>query len=535
MDRSSQRGRTVLVVPLVIALSAVLGGYLGPPVEGAADKGADDISASVSSFSRVFSVVEQNFADPLDHDEAIYKGAIVGMLRTLDPHSAFFDPRAFQLLREDQKGHYFGVGMSIGPSRTVSGRTIVLTPFPGSPAYRAGIRPGDAILAVNGKSADNLRLDEIADLLKGPKGTTVKVSIGREGSDHPLVFDLTRDEIPRKSVQDAFWLKPGIAYVGISQFNENTSREVEEAFRRLGEHKIGGLILDLRSNPGGLLNEGVIVADRFLRKGQVIVSHRGRISAEKPYTARQGGGGRDYPIVAMVDRISASAAEIVAGALQDHDRGWIFGERTFGKGLVQTVYPLREGTGLALTTAHYYTPSGRLIQRDYSQTSFLAYYYPNKDTDPTNSLDVKMTDAGRTVYGGGGITPDEKYTTPQLNRFQSLLLRRFAFSGFTAKYFGTHEVKLTKDWAPDHSLVNEFHGYLLEHKYEFTESDFALNHDWIRQSVRREFFLSGFSVDEAIRLSIETDPAVAKAMESLPKAKALLENAKKVIAQRVAK
>jgi carboxyl-terminal processing protease len=310
---------------------------------------------------------------------------------------------------------------------------------------------------------------------------------------------------------------------------------MEEAFRRLGEHNVRGLILGLRNNPGGLLNEGVIVADRFLRKGQVIVSHRGRISAEKPYTSRQGSGNRDYPIVVMVDGSSASAAEIVAGALQDHDRGWVFGERTFGKGLVQTVYPLREGTGLALTTAHYYTPSGRLIQRDYSQKSFLAYYYPNKDTDPSNSLDVKMTDAGRTVYGGGGITPDEKYSAPKLNRFQSLLLRRFAFSSFTAKYFGTRQVKLTKDWAPDHNLVNEFHSYLLDHKYEFTESDFALSHDWIRQSLRREFFLSGFSVDEAIRLSIETDPAVAKAMDSLPKAKALLENAKKVIAQRVAR
>ncbi len=535
MKRVSQRGRSVLLMPLVIALSALLGGYFGPSLEGAAEPAADDVKASVSTFSRVLSVVEQNYADPLNHERAIYNGAIPGMLRTLDPHSSFLDPRYFQIMREEQRGHYFGVGMQIGLSRSGSGRTIVLLPFPGSPAYRAGIRPGDTILAVDEKPTDNLRMDEIADLLKGPKGTRVQVTIGREGADKPLVFDLTRDEIPRRSVQDAFWLKPGIAYLGITQFNENTSREVEEAFRRLGEHNVKGLILDLRNNPGGLLNEGVAVADRFLRKGQSIVSHRGRISSEKPYAAKQGNAGRDYPIVVMVDHQSASASEIVAGALQDHDRALIFGERTFGKGLVQTVYPLREGTGLALTTAHYYTPSGRLIQRDYSHSSFLDYYFARKETDPRNSNDVKMTDAGRTVYGGGGITPDEKYSPPKLDRFQNLLDRRSAFFNFTSRYFGTHEIKLAKDWEPDHNLLNEFHRYLLEAKYEFTEAQFAQQHDWIQRQLRREFFLSAFSVDDAMRLVIETDPAVAKAIDSLPKAKALLETAKKVIAQRVGK
>jgi len=527
--------RAVLLVPLIIALSALLGGYFGPVLEGAAEPAPDDVKASVSTFTRVLSAVEQNYAEQLNHERAIYNGAIPGMLRTLDPHSSFLDPRYFQLMREEQRGHYFGVGMQIGLSRSGSGRTMVLMPFPGSPAYHAGIRPGDIILAVDDKPTDNLRMDEIADLLKGPKGTRVKVTLGREGADKPLVFDLTRDEIPRRSVHDAFWLKPGIAYLGISQFNENTSREVEEAFRRLGEHNIKGLILDLRNNPGGLLNEGVAVADRFLRKGQSIVSHRGRVSSEKPYTAKQGNGGRDYPIVVMVDGQSASAAEIVAGALQDHDRGWIFGETTFGKGLVQTVYPLREGTGLALTTAHYYTPSGRLIQRDYSQTSLLDYYFARKAADPKNALDVKMTDGGRTVYGGGGIKPDEPYSAPKLDRFQALLYRHSAFFNFTSRYFGTHEVKLAKSWEPDHNLLEEFHRYLLEEKYEFTEAQFAQQQDWIKQQLRREFFLSGFSIDEAVRLTIETDPAVAKAIESLPKAKALLESAKKVIAQRVGK
>src|SRR5581483_6831345 len=224
--------------------------------------------------------------------------------------------------------------------------------------------------------------------------------------------------------------------------------------------------------PGGLLNEGVAVADKFLAKGQVIVSHKGRSSAEKVYKAQHGNGGRDYPIVVLVNHLSASAAEIVSGALQDHDRALILGETTFGKGLVQTVYPLIENTGLALTTYRYYTPSGRLIQRDYTNVSFFDYYYRN-NTETRNDKDVKMTDSGRTVYGGGGITPDEKYTAPKLDTFQSQLLRKYAFFNFTKWYFGTHSSKLPEGWAPDAAVLNEFHDWLLKQDIEFSEADFT--------------------------------------------------------------
>jgi carboxyl-terminal processing protease len=529
----ARRQRSFFVFPLVIALCSLLGGMYGPTLGSAsAASSEDDMKASVRAFTRVFTLVEQHAAEKPTPDKSIYKGAIPGMLRMLDPHSSFFDPRDFQLLREDQKGHYYGVGMQIG-SR--SGKTMVSFPFPGSPAYKAGIRPGDIIQAVDDKPTDNLSLTEVADLLKGPRGTHVKVTIGREGSDKPLTFQLTRDEIPRKSVQDVFWIKPGIAYLDIDQFNENTSREMQDGLRRLGEQSMQGLILDLRGNPGGLLNEGVAVADHFLRKGQTIVSHRGRASTEKPYVAKQGNAGRDYPIVVLVDRSSASAAEIVAGALQDHDRAWIMGETTFGKGLVQTVYPLSENTGLALTTAHYYTPSNRLIQRDYSNISFVDYYYGRKNNENKKTTDVKMTDSGRTVYGGGGITPDEKWEAPKLGRFQSEVMRKFAFFDFTSRYLGTHDAKLPKGWQPDQVILNEFHQYLLTTGVTFTEAEFAENNDWIKDQLRRQIYLSAFSIDEARRLTIETDPEVAKAIESLPKAKALLETAKKVVAQRVTK
>lgn len=527
----AHKRRSLLSLLFVIALCSLLGGLYGPRVEVASAANEDDIRNSLKVFTKVYNTVEENFADPVTPDKAVYKGAIPGMLRTLDPHSNFFDPRDFQLLREDQKGHYYGVGMTVAERNR---KTIVIMPFTGSPAYKAGIRPGDVIMTVNDKPTDNLTTTEVADLLKGPRGTQVQIVIAREGNDKPITFNVIRDEISRKSVQDAIWLKPGIAYMNIESFNETTSPEVEENLKRLGENNIKGLVLDLRDNPGGLLNEGVAVADRFLRKGQAVVSHHGRASAEKTYVARHGNGNHDYPIVVLVNRFSASAAEIVSGALQDHDRAWILGENTFGKGLVQTVFPLQENTGLALTTAKYYTPSGRLIQRDYSHTSFFDYYN-HKDLDSKNMMDVKMTDGGRTVYGGGGISPDEKYTIPKFNHFQVQLLSKFAFFNFSKRYFGGHDAKLPANWAPDQNILNDFHAFLLKEGFQFTEGEFAENNDWIKRYLRKEMYITAFSADEARRITVETDPMVEKAVDSMPRAKALLESAKRVIVQRLSK
>jgi carboxyl-terminal processing protease len=527
----AQKRRSVLVFFSTIAICAVLGGVYGPRVEVASAASDDDSTkSSIKAFTKAYSLVEENFADPVNPDKAVYKGAIPGMLRTLDPHSNFFDPHDFQILREDQKGHYYGVGMTVQPR---NGKTIVLAPFNGSPAYKAGIRPGDVIIEVNDKKTDNLSTTEVADMLKGPRGTPVQIVIAREGMDKPLTFNVIRDEISRKSVNDAMWVKPGIAYVDVDQFNENTGKELEEALAKLGENNIKGLILDLRENPGGLLNEGVAVADHFLQKGQTIVSHRGRASAEKTYTARHGNNGRDYPIVVLVNRYSASAAEIVAGALQDHDRAWVLGDNTFGKGLVQTVYPLIENAGLALTTAKYYTPSGRLIQRDYSNISFFDYYY-RKDTATRNMQDVKMTDSGRTVYGGGGIAPDEQLV-PKFDNFQTDLVRKYAFFNFTKHYFGNREAKLPKGWVPDEIILTEFHDFLLEQGFKFTEAEFTLNHEWIKQALQREMYITAFSIDESRRVAVETDPMIEKAVDAMPKAKALLENARRIVAQRMAK
>src|SRR3989440_10154051 len=360
--------------------------------------GDSDVKDSLKQFTDVYSLIEDNYAEPVNPDKAIYNGAIPGMLHALDPHSNFFDPKSYALMREDQRGKYYGVGMTVGPRNN---KVIVIFPFVGTPAYKAGIHPGDVISAVDGKPTDNMTTGDVANLLKGPKGTTVHITILREGTDKPLEFAVVRDEIPRYSVDLHFLIRPGIGYMHVTGFNETTEHEVADALDKMGDLK--GLILDLRQNPGGLLNEGVGVADKFLRKGQLIVSHHGRSSPEKRYVAAHGNGGKEYPLVVLVNRGTASAAEIVSGAIQDHDRGLVVGEITFGKGLVQTVYPLSENTGLALTTAKYYTPSGRLIQRDYSNVSLYDYYYNRENEENSaNNHEVKVTDSGRTVYGGGG-------------------------------------------------------------------------------------------------------------------------------------
>jgi carboxyl-terminal processing protease len=290
-------------------------------------------------------------------------------------------------------------------------------------------------------------------------------------------------------------------------------------------------VLDLRGNPGGLLNEAVDVADRFLRKGQTVVSHHGRASAERTLTARNGNRGRNYPIVVLVNRLSASAAEIVAGALQDHDRAWILGETTFGKGLVQTVIALRDSTGLALTTAHFYTPSGRLIQRTYSGKTLYDYYF-HQDGNPRDLNDVKMTDSGRTVYGGGGITPDEDFAAPKPDALEALLFRIGLFE-FARGYFAAHPPALAPGWLPDDAVFRQLHDFLLRRQYRFEESQFEEDRAWIRRYLAKEMYIHAFNVDESDRVFAMTDPEVERAVDAMPRAATLVEAARKIVVQRM--
>jgi carboxyl-terminal processing protease len=526
MASSSRRSLTAVV--FVLGLFGLFGMLFAQKISPPGTPSSDsDVRDSFKQFTEVYEAVEENYADAVNPDKAIYDGAIPTMLHQLDPHSNFFDPKSYSALREEQRGKYYGVGMTVGPRNN---KVIVIAPFVGTPAYRAGIRPGDIIAAVDGKATDNMTTSDVADLLKGPRGTTVRITMLREGSDHPLEFSVVRDEIPRYSVDLHFMIKPGIGYLHVSGFQETTEHEVAEALDQMGDLK--GLVLDLRQNPGGLLSEGVGVADKFLKKGQLIVSHHGRSSPEKRYTAARGNGGKDYPLVVLVNRGTASAAEIVAGAIQDHDRGLIVGETTFGKGLVQTVYPLAENTGLALTTAKYYTPSGRLIQRDYSNLSLYDYYYNRENEDNNANKEVKLTDGGRTVYGGGGITPDVKLPPYKSNKFQETLLQHYALFNFAKKYANAH--KVAQSFEVDDAILQEFRKFLDQEKITFTEAELLENNDWLRSNIKSEIFIDSFGQEEGLKVRAQTDPEIVKALELMPQARALADNARKVIAERAA-
>jgi carboxyl-terminal processing protease len=375
-------------------------------------------------------------------------------------------------------------------------------------------------------------------MLKGPKGTVVKIVVSREGYPEQLTFTVTRDEIPRHSVDIAFLLKPGIGYIRLSGFNETTDREIAESLRQLNASSLDGLILDMRGNPGGLLNEAVAVGDMFLDKNQLIVSHHGRTSPERRYTAIRGNQGVTVPLVILVNNNSASATEIVAGAVQDHDRGLVVGETTFGKGLVQTVTPLSENTGLALTTARYYTPSGRLIQRDYKSVSLYEYHYERKV--PDHPTEVKLTDSGRQVTGGGGISPDISVPAPKLTKFEQLLYRNDVFypaetgvGGFTRYYLGT-KPPISKDFEVDDSVMRAFRGYLSKHNVRYTEPEMAETGEWIKRKIKQEVFMSSFGQQEGFKVLLESDPQVQKAVDAIPEARALYQTAKRITAQRTA-
>jgi carboxyl-terminal processing protease len=523
---SRSTSRSLTAIAFVLVLFGLLGMLFAQRISPASAPSSDsDVRDSLKQFTEVFEKVEENYADPVNADKAIYNGAIPSMLHQLDPHSNFFDPKSYSALREEQRGKYYGVGMTVGPRNN---KVIVIAPFVGTPAYRAGIRPGDIIAAIDGKATDNMSTSDVADLLKGPKGTTVRITMLREGSEHPLEFAVIRDEIPRYSVDLHFMIKPGIGYLHVSGFQETTEHEVAEALDKMGDLK--GLVLDLRQNPGGLLSEGVGVADKFLKKGQLIVSHHGRSSPEKRYVAPHGNGGRDYPLVVLVNRGTASAAEIVAGAIQDHDRGLIAGEVTFGKGLVQTVYPLAENTGLALTTARYYTPSGRLIQRDYSNLSLYDYYYNRESEEKNANHEVKLTDGGRTVYGGGGITPDVKLAPFKSNKFQDSLLQHYAIFNFAKHYTISH--KITQNFEVDDAVLLEFRKFMDSEKVPYTEAELIESNDWLRSNIKSELFVDAFGQEEGLKVRAETDPDVIKALDLMPQARALADNARKVVAER---
>jgi carboxyl-terminal processing protease len=524
--------RTLFSLVVFFTLCALGGMILSQQVGAQSASDESSFRDSLKTFSAVYSIVATNYAEPLTGNmpsKVIFDGAIPEMLHTLDPHSSFYDPQAYARMQEEQTGRYYGVGMLI--VQQPDGQVAVVHPIEGGPAFKAGVRPGDIIDSIDGKSTKGMTTDQVATLLKGERGTAVTVKMTRVGSSAPLTFQLTRDEIPNNSIDLAYYIRPGIGYVHIIQFTETTGREFDDAIDNFGPD-LKGLVLDLRGNPGGVLVDAVQVCDRVLQRGQIIVSQRGRAYPEQVYRATHGNGRKDFPIVVLVNRGTASAAEIVTGALQDHDRALIAGETTFGKGLVQTVYNLDDKTGLALTTYHYYTPSGRLIQRNYNGVSLYDYYYDiGQNTDQKNR-EVKLTDSGRTVYGGGGITPDVHLEPPTSTPFQDALLDHDVFQGFTEHYLANQTV--ARDFVVNDAVLNDFKKYLATQSIDYTPQAFSKNLDWVKVSIKSSFFQTAFGYTAGLRVRADWDPEIQQGIALLPQAAQLEQHAVKVDAEKEA-
>ena len=417
-----RRYRPLPVVVFAIALSALVGGFFGKNALATDDK----IPEHYKTFTAALSAIEANYVDKVESDHLVYS-AIRGMLGTLDPHSSFFDPREYAQMRERQEGRYYGIGIQDRRGRRRHHGDHACSK--GRRRTRRGLRRGDIIARIGGEDAKGWTTEQAMAKLRGPKGTNVEIEIKRRGYEQPIPIELTRDEVYIPTVPAYFMIDATTGYIRLQDFGENTDRDVKHALHELASKGMRRLLLDIRGNPGGPLDQAIKVSNEFLPKGKMIVYTRGRVpNSDQDYRATEDSEFTDIPIVMLANRNSASASEIVTGALQDHDRAYIVGETTFGKALVQSIYRISGGAGLALTTAHYYTPSGRLIQRPWDATfdEYLSYSLKDQDVEPPhNASDLKRTDSGRPVYSGGGIEPDKRDRRPD-RRLQPDALRPHA-------------------------------------------------------------------------------------------------------------
>ena len=524
------RNRFGTILLTVIVVTALLGGWLGDRVSARSPL-AGNIERLLKTFTVTLAAVEQHYVHP-DYTHQLIESAIRGMLRTLDPHSSLFTRVDYSRLQEEQRGSYYGLGITIRAESPGSGRVVVVEPPSiGTPAYKAGIQAGDVISKIEGKPIDDWDLnEEVIPNLKGPKGTKVNISIERAGEIEPLDLVVIRDEIPLYTIRYSFYLRPQIGYIKINKFSETTGKELEDAFKNLDEQHLKGLVLDLRDNPGGALSQALAVSDRFLEKRQLIVSTRGRAGEGREFRVREGAKFK-YPMIVLINQASASASEIVAGALQDHDRALIVGETSFGKALVQTIYPLQGNLGLALTTGKYYTPSNRLIQRRYSD-SFYDYYYAREQSDE-KSDQKHQTGAGRSVFGGGGITPDEEIVRKAVTRLGRLLDRNNLFVEFATKltngeiksdvryWYSSQELSsyssgdlrsLINETEITESTIKEFKIFSRSKGVEYTDASFEDSREWISNRLKQQIFLRLFGDREAFRVSLEGDSQVQRAI-----------------------
>ncbi len=532
--RSTNKWTFSLTLLVAIAGATLLGGLYGNALFGAPAQNNGELQKRLREYTDLLSAVTNNSSEELGSDKFVY-ASIDGMLRSLDPHTSFLEPKEYSDMQDRQKGTFYGLGILVTKRND---QVTVITPLEGTPAARLGVRAGDVIAEVEGVSTDDLALDDVVKRLKGPKGTTVHIKIRRVGMKEAIPLTIVRAAIPTNSISNVLMIRPGIGYIRIKDFTSTTVRELDEAIEKLEDLGMQKLVLDLRGNPGGLLDAAVGVSDHFLEKGQMIVYTKGRTpDSMQEYTAPGKHVKFDRPMVVLVNRGSASASEIVAGAIQDHDRGLVVGETSWGKGLVQSVFTLQYGAGLALTTSKYYTPAGRNIQRDYSS---VYDYYMADEADSSTELPLAQreqfkTATGRVVYGGGGITPDHIVKQPQLSRTTQLLEVRSTIFNYAVE-FAAKQPELTKELQITPAMVEDFVRYAIE-KEIAPAADVraalakAEDRNYIERALKAEIVAAKFGFDASYPYRLQGDAQVEKALELFPEAQKLAVNAADVRAQ----
>lgn len=531
-----RRFRSVSVVVFAVAVSALVGGLFGSRALAVDERR----SIHDQTFTAALSAIQSSYPSEVDADRLVY-GAIRGMLGTLDPHSSFFDPREYAQMRERQEGRYYGLGISIA---AVDGQIMAQDIFEGSPAYKQGVRRGDAIMKIDGEEAKGWTTDQAMKKLRGQKGTTVRIEIRRRGYEQLIPLEVTRDEVHILTVPAHFMLDQNTGYVQMRDFGENTDREVNAALRDLTKKGMKRLLLDIRGNPGGPLDQAIKVTNEFLPRGKMIVYTRGRVSnSDQDYRSADDGDFTGIPIVVLINRSSASASEIVSGALQDHDRAYLVGETTFGKALVQSVYKIAGSAGLALTTAHYYTPSDRLIQRpwDASFDEYLSYAAKEQDASkPHSPSDLRRTEGGRPVYSGGGIEPDRHIAGPtegfNPTTLGRILWARQAFANYALKYTAEGDARVAQtatgrktiksNFTVDSAMLADFREYLKAERFKIDEAAFTKDSAFITAMVRYEIDRALFGVSEARRHLLDVDPQAQLALTLFGEAQKLIGLAK---------
>ncbi len=471
----------------------------------------------LQAYAAVLSLVESGYADPADLNRAIAR-SIQRMLSRLDPHSSFFDPKTFGELRAYQGGNYSGIGTRVAP---VDGKMMVLSTTAGSPAEESGIRPGDIILSVDGISTRDRPGAEVVRLLRGPRDTRVEVLIERSGVDRPLGLQVRREEIPEPSLPLGYAILPGVVYLQMVGFTATTEDEVDRALKPF-QPDLQGLVLDLRDNMGGNLQSAIGVADRFLDLNQVILVTKGRLpDSNARYVATRGHDREPVPLVVLINRRTASAAEILAGAIQDAGRGVVVGENSFGKGLVQTIFSLSGGNGLSLTTAKWFTPNGRTIQRNYKNRSLLEYLKLMERLESGRSPATPPMDSSSEEAGEGGIFPDVWAGSVAMTSFQKRLLSRHLLFAFAREFKARYPV-LASTAIVSPLVLEEFHDFLAARELIRSDSEFQDHLPFIQRSLRSQLLLLSLQPKESRKVELEGDPQVIQALASLPRARLLL-------------